>query len=377
MIAGGFGGLARSLARWLASRGAKNLLLLSRSGPRIGPAQELIKDLQSQGVRVECPKCDVNSSEQLLEVLQTYKKLLPPIKGCFQGSMVLQDSAFEQMSYHQWCTSIKPRVQGSWNLHSLLPKGMDFFILLSSVTGVVGTGGQANYAAGNTFMDALAHARLAAGEKAVSLDLGWIESAGTVAENKDVEKGLDSAGFLIPISQVSLCGILDYYCNPARDINELNCQTVVGIATPGYAKAKGKDFPPILKRSLWRALTIGGSQDSSASGPATANKQLDYAELLSKAKSLPEAVEIVEAGLLKKLSSALGIPADSIDTAKPIHVYGVDSLLAVSLRGWLKKEFRSNISVFDIIGNSSLGAVSGMVANKSQWFCGAIDGATM
>lgn len=289
----------------------------------------------------------------------------------------IQDSTFEQMSYDQWCTTIQPRVQGSWNLHSLLPKGMEFFILLSSITGVVGTGGQANYAAGNTFMDALARARLAAGEKAVSLDLGWIESAGTVAENKDVEKGLDSAGFLIPISQVSLCGILDYYCNPARNINELNCQTVVGVATPGYAKTKGKDFPQILKRSLWRALTIGGSQDSSPSGLATANKQLDYAELLSKAKSLPEAVGIVEAGLLKKLSGALGIPVDSIDTTRPIHVYGVDSLLAVSLRGWFKKEFRSNISVFDIIGNSSLDTVSGMAASRSQWFRGPVEGVTM
>ncbi|CAD6443488.1 e2aede6b-a07f-4e32-96b3-e96fa25bb5d0 [Sclerotinia trifoliorum] len=196
-------------------------------------------------------------------------------------------TAFEQMSYDQWCTTIKPRVQGSRNLHSLLPKGMEFFLLHSSITGVVGTGGQANYAAGNTFMDALARARLAAGEKAVSLDLG------------------------------------------------------------------------------------------STSGLAAANKQLDYAELLSKAKSLPEAVKIVEAGLLNKLSGALGIPVYSIDTRRPIHVYGVDSLLVVSLRGWFKKEFRPNISVFDIIGNSSLDAVRGMVASKSQWFRGPVDGVTM
>jgi hypothetical protein len=64
---------------------------------------------------------------------------------------------------------------------------MDFFILLSSITGIVGTGGQANYAAANTYMDALALSRLESGEKAVSLDLGWIESAGNVAENKEVE----------------------------------------------------------------------------------------------------------------------------------------------------------------------------------------------
>ncbi|KAI9647506.1 hypothetical protein NHQ30_003891 [Ciborinia camelliae] len=377
IVAGGFGGLARSIARWMASRGAKNLLLLSRSGPRKMPAQELIRDLQSQGIRVESPKCDVTSFEQLSKLLTTYKNLLPPIKGCFQGSMVLQDTAFEQMSYDQWCTTVQPRVQGSWNLHSLLPKGMDFFILLSSITGVIGTGGQANYAAGNTFMDALAYTRLAAGEKAVSLDLGWVESAGTVAENKDVEEGLDSAGFLIPITQESLCGLLDYYCNPAREINELNCQTAVGVATPAYANAKGKEFPLVLKRSLWRSLTIGETLDSSQSDPASENKKLDYAELLAKAKSMLQAVKIVEAGLLEKLSDALGIRVDSIDPSKPIHAYGVDSLLAVSLRGWFKKEFRSNISVFDIMGNSSLGAVSSMVVSRSKWFCGEVDRAPM
>ena len=75
-----------------------------------------------------------------------------------------------------------PKVQGSWNLHDLLPRGMDFFICLSSVSGVVGGGGQANYAAANTYMDALVRYRTMRGEKATAIDLGWMESEGVAAE---------------------------------------------------------------------------------------------------------------------------------------------------------------------------------------------------
>ena len=88
------------------------------------------------------------------------------------------------MTFDDWETSIKPKVQDSWNLHSMLPRDLDFFILLSSISGVIGNGGQANYAAGNTSMDALANYRIAHGEKAVSLDLGWMEAEGVVAENE-------------------------------------------------------------------------------------------------------------------------------------------------------------------------------------------------
>ena len=89
MIAGGLGGLGRSMAHWLASRDARYLILLSRSGPKASAAKELIAGLKNQGVYVEAPKCDITDITMLKLVLADCSKRMPPIKGCIQSSMVV------------------------------------------------------------------------------------------------------------------------------------------------------------------------------------------------------------------------------------------------------------------------------------------------
>lgn len=88
------------------------------------------------------------------------------------------------MTSDDWVISTRSKVTGSWNLHQILPADLDFFVLLSSVNGIFGGRAQANYAAGNTFKDALAHHRIALGRKAVSIDLGLMVAEGVVAENQ-------------------------------------------------------------------------------------------------------------------------------------------------------------------------------------------------
>ena len=99
MIAGGFGGLARRTARWMANRGARNLLLLGRSGAKSEAAQALVEDLCLQGVHIEAPACDITNAESLSAVLESVSKKMPPIKGCIQGAMVLQVRSSH--SYHR------------------------------------------------------------------------------------------------------------------------------------------------------------------------------------------------------------------------------------------------------------------------------------
>ena len=100
MIAGGLGGLGRSAARWMVARGARNLILLSRSGPVTKASQELLEDLRKAGVTVEAPRCDVSSEQSLSSVLSELEARMPPIKGCLQCTMVLKVSiAFPGLSY--------------------------------------------------------------------------------------------------------------------------------------------------------------------------------------------------------------------------------------------------------------------------------------
>jgi zearalenone synthase (highly reducing iterative type I polyketide synthase) len=86
--------------------------------------------------------------------------------------MVLRDKLFENMTYQEWVESTRPKVQGSWNLHCLLPKTLDSFVVLSSFAGIFGNRGQANYAAAGAYQDALAHFRRSKGLRSVTVDLG-------------------------------------------------------------------------------------------------------------------------------------------------------------------------------------------------------------
>ena len=90
MISGGLGGVGRSAARWMATRGAKNIILLSRSGPRTDAARKLIEELRAQGVKVESLICDVTCTDSLSTDLAHCTQTMPPIRGCIQGTMVLK-----------------------------------------------------------------------------------------------------------------------------------------------------------------------------------------------------------------------------------------------------------------------------------------------
>ncbi|RWA08359.1 hypothetical protein EKO27_g6749 [Xylaria grammica] len=232
VVAGGLGGLGRPIIRWMADRGAKYLIILSRSGATSQVAIELVSELRAKNVHVLTPRCDISTTPNL-----------PPIKGCINATMVLQDSIFENMTHAQWSSTIRSKVNTSWNLHQLLPPNLDYFILLSSISGIYGSPGQGNYAAGCTFQDALARHRTAAGHRAsVSLDLGWMRDDGVVRESVDYQRRLASTANFNPVATADLLALLDHYCDPALPPLTLKqSQLIVGASTPREVRARGGD----------------------------------------------------------------------------------------------------------------------------------------
>ncbi|TLS22528.1 uncharacterized protein PpBr36_09741 [Pyricularia pennisetigena] len=195
VLAGGLGGIGRSIAQLMVERGARHLAFLSRSGAKSGPAMDLISSLKLKGVDVQDLKVDICDEEQMRETFSFIQQNMPPIKGAIQCAAVLEDSIFDKMTYAKWTKAFRPKAIGSWNLHNSLPDKLDFLIFLSSSTGVLGNRGQANYAAGNTFQDALAHHRASIGRHSVSLDLGFVLGAGVVAENEKLLDMMLANGF--------------------------------------------------------------------------------------------------------------------------------------------------------------------------------------
>ncbi|KAL8725436.1 MAG: hypothetical protein Q9181_006418 [Wetmoreana brouardii] len=186
VIAGGLGGLGQSIARWMASHRARHLILLGSSNPIRKAGKVLVDELRAQGVSVATPPCDVSDSAALKHALNHCRETMPPIKGCIQGAMVLKDAAFANMSRENFDAVLGPFLESAFTT----PDGYGFLVLLSSITGITGNYGQANYAAGNTYQDALAQYRVTHGQKAVSADLSNIRSVGYLAERHELATAL-------------------------------------------------------------------------------------------------------------------------------------------------------------------------------------------
>lgn len=269
------------------------------------------------------------------------------------------------MSFEDWTTTVSSKVDSSWNLHTLLPQNLDFFILLSSISGVVGNIGQSNYAAGNTFQDALCLHRLSRGKKAACLRLGLMADIGIISEKDDLFKSKDLIVDMVAVKEVEFLSLLDYYCNPALGIlSPENSLPIIGLMTPAQLESQGMDVPVWLQRPTFRPLALIGLNRSSSTQVVSGS--VDFASELRQVGSLSEAKDVVLKAMVARLSKALAIPEHDIDSSKPLHAYGVDSLLAVELRNWFGKVLGADVAVFDIMGAESIVAMSGDVARKSS-----------
>ncbi|OLN83448.1 Lovastatin diketide synthase LovF 5 [Colletotrichum chlorophyti] len=363
VIAGGLGGLGRSVARWMASRGARHLILLSRRGPVDDAAKELVHELESVCDNVATPACDVTDAETLRKVITELSVTLPPIRGCIQGSMVLQDNRIQDMTLAQWKSAILPKVDASWNLYNVLGDKADFFVFLSSTVGVTGSPDQANYAASGTFQDALARHLASQGINAVSIDLPIVQGVGYVAEKPELWDYLRSTGWSY-ITEDELCAVLDYHCRPASEgVQVSRAQVVPRLWLPQETATEGYQTPNWGDDPLFSHL---GQTDVDTEEKIETKKDVNHKTLLAGASSWEEVRKIVLDALLLKMARMLSIDLSNLDTGKPLHAYGIDSLMAVELRSWLIKELGAEVSVFDITNNSSLYQLAEIAAKKSN-----------
>jgi hypothetical protein len=182
VLAGGLGGLGRSLTRLLVANGARYIVLPSRSGSKSPNAQALVQELAASSVITEVYACDIADETAMKQAISVCAATMPPIRGVIQSAAVIDDAIYDNTSHDCWTGVIRPKFHGSWLLHALLPVEMDFFIMLASVSCIVGNRSQAHYAAGNTYQDALARYRRAQGLPAVSVNLGLMLGIGLIAE---------------------------------------------------------------------------------------------------------------------------------------------------------------------------------------------------
>ncbi|KAF2762994.1 hypothetical protein EJ05DRAFT_495835 [Pseudovirgaria hyperparasitica] len=369
VIAGAFGGLGRSISRWVADKGAKNLILLSRSGGSSVAATTLLAELHAKGVKVMAPKCDISDEQSMSENLRDCKECMPAIKGCFQCAMVLKDSLFENMSLEDFNAALRPKVTGSWNLHTYLPSDLDFFVMLSSSMGAIGNLGQSNYAAGNTYQDSLARYRAECGQHGISLGLGLITDVGFVAEHPDIKDRMLGAGYA-STTESELHAMLESICADAmRDPAIVKSPDFVsgimtGLTTHSTFEKRSLAPFPMMARPLFRHLWGMDRQTNTGLANLSGSAQMPAADLLRDAKSEDDAISILSKLLLSRVAKALFVPEVDIDLTRAASAQGVDSLVGVELRAWVKKELGVDLSIFDILQSQSLAAVASIINEK-------------
>nr|ALQ32825.1 putative polyketide synthase [Fusarium dlaminii] len=368
LVAGGSGGLGRAIIRWMAERGAKHLIVPSRSGASSQTAAQLVAELTSRDVDIVAPKCDVSIREDVEVMLEECCRTMPPIKGCINAAMVLQDAIFQSnMTFQQWELTMRSKVNTSKNLHELLPRDLDFFILLSSLAGVVGQMASANYAGGCAYQDALAKYRRAHGQNALSLDIGWMSNIGIIAEKEAYQRQRQTSNDMQPIDDKELLALLTLCCDPTNPIKLpplSEGQVLFGLRTPADILEEGQQPPALLEQPLLSAFSfLSGSNN-------TPTKALDHTEnardVFQKSSGAGERKQVVIRAIAAKLARAMSISPEDVVPSKPLSSYGVDSLMAVELRNWINKEFSSTVAVFDVIGSISIAGVAEVVETRSS-----------
>ncbi|OTA58590.1 ketoacyl-synt-domain-containing protein [Hypoxylon sp. EC38] len=368
ILSGGLGGLGVEIAKLLAANGAQHIVFLSRSGATSEMARSCLDLLRNRGIEVRTYKVDICEIDALEKVSGEIQQCMPPVKGIFQCAAVLRDSVFENMTYDDWQSATRPKTLGSWNLHRAFGTGLDFFVFLSSSAGVIGNRGQANYAAGNAFQDGLARhitTNSRGTTHAVSVDLGPILGAGMLAEDPRTLDILKASGFfgirLQDFKRLIECAITGYM----EDGQKMPVQVITGVGTGGLIR-QNKPADPYWTRTTM--FTYLNQTDMPASMEADSGDDLDPQDVmrskLVQAVDIEEASFIISEGLKVMLSKSINMNSSDVDVTRSPSAYGVDSLVAVGVRNWVSRECEADVSIFEVLSETSIEELSATIAQR-------------
>lgn len=333
LVTGGLSGFGLKTAQWLADKGARHLVLLSRSGPTAPATQQAIEGLRTRGVNVHAQACDVTDRDAVAAVLAHARQHMPPLRGVVHAAMVIDDGLIRSATAGQIRRVLAPKVLGAQHLDDLtrgLP--LDFFVFYSSGTTLFGNPGQANYVAANGWLEALARQRRSQGLPATCVRWGAIDDVGYLARNKKIKDALQSRmGGSALSSDLALRLLEDILLADASDLGVLELDW--RALTRFLPSANSPKFAWVARRA--------GSGD----GDDTSSQ--DIAQMLATMDD--ETLHPLLMDMLKsEISEILRVPADKIDSERSIYDMGLDSLMGVELIVALENRFGIRLPVMTL-----------------------------
>ena len=339
LITGGLGALGRHLCRWLARRGARHLVLTGRreGGEEAG---RLAAELGAAGVRTLYRRADVARREEAAGVLAAIDAEGLPLRGVFHLAGVLDDGVLAHQTWARFARVLAPKLDGALNLHELTAgRPLELFVLFSSFSSLAGTPGQGNYAAANSYLDALAHRRRGMGLPALAVNWGPWAVAGMAARvSAQDQRRWQSRGVADLAAADGLAALTHLLARPLAQ---------AGVLAVDWRRWLGE--PPAGGAGFFSELAAaaqppaGGAGEGRAAPAAPAVLAQLAATAVERGERLDEILATHVQGVVRRV---LGLdPAQPLDPEEPLKQLGLDSLMAVELRNALARDAGRSLPV--------------------------------
>jgi acyl transferase domain-containing protein len=336
LVVGGLGGFGLEAARWLAAHGARRLVLLTRQAqpPYDAAVQAALDAMARGGVEIAVERGDVAARDPVRRIFAEADARRRPIRGVLHAAMRLDDAFAAELDVERLRAVLAPKVDGAWRLH-LETRGreLDFFILFSSISAWLGTVGQANYAAANAFLDALAEVRARAGLPALAVNWGAIGDVGYLARHPRVREHLAQTAGMEAMSARESLAWLDALIHRGA--------AGIGVFRVDAARLK-RHYPNAAKLAALEA-SAPPAADAAAGGDAVADIRAAPDETRE---------ELILAYLRRHLARVSGLAESAVNPDLRLADTGLDSLMGFELVTRIESDFGLTLTASRVMRDS-------------------------
>ncbi|MEO0445332.1 MAG: amino acid adenylation domain-containing protein [Verrucomicrobiota bacterium] len=336
LITGGAGGFGFELAKWMAKNGARNLILVSRSGPK-EDAQKDIRKLESEGVTVVDARADVTDKAALKSIIDTAQSGRAPLAGVIHGAMVINDLDIIDLDEEGFNRVVHPKMLGAWVLHELtLEIPLDLFVSFSSFSNVMGAVRQSNYNAGNSFLDAIAQHRRSLGLPGLTFNWGALKGAGFVERNEKTEQYLE------------LLGLSTYDMRETTSVfGRFISREAINVAASRADWNSLARFAVLIQSKTYSNLV---GEEGDGDGGAIRSQILQAAA--------DSRLGVMADFIAEQVAGVFGTDVSKIDKDTPLNALGLDSLMAIELMNRVESQLGISVPMGSVLNGPNIKELS-------------------
>ena len=317
LVVGGTSGFGFATAQWLARKGASTIMLASRRGEIDAELKPDVERLRQSGVKILVETLDVRDSVALTKVTQRLIKDHGPLRGVVHAAVHLDDAVIAGLQHERLRAVLDTKIKGVLNLESATEsEDLDFFVLYSSATTLIGSPGQAAYVAANAFLEGFAERRRAAGKSALAIGWGAIADAGLIARDRKLAERLQQSTGVAGVKTAEALAHLGRLLALGSRIKPVQFYSMIapGPATSRLAILKS---PAYASLGLW--CETGSADD------------MESFESALQGKTREEAHAVILRALRREAAQILRMPQEQIDPHRALAEMGFDSLMMLEL----------------------------------------------